>query len=286
MPGLQEGQIQVRDLVMGRGTAFRVLEFNPYVRTVRAESSEPRAWGHGAWSGPEWTDDVVVPLRVRVEAEGRHDWFMTHAELAAAFAAVEDDPTEVELRWCWGGREYAMFGRPRMVEPDVKAISTGRSWSRLAFVALDPRIWSGVETQTGPIGLPAWSGGLTVPITAPVAVNAVATGGVATLRNEGTAVVGIRFRAAGPAIEPHITLPDRTGTPRTISLGLTLAAGQWVDVDTEAGTVYLQGDQNRRGDVSVPDGWPELAPGAHELRWSAAEYNPTATLTAWHRSAW
>ncbi|MFI6329854.1 phage distal tail protein [Micromonospora chersina] len=283
---LAEGQVQVRDLVLGPGTLYETLRgFDPWTRQVRAEQGDGRAWADGAWSGAEWTADAVVPIPVRVKDAANRTpggWLAAHQALAAAFAPSHED---IELRWCTGGTEYVLFGRPRMVEPNVDTVPAGWSYSRCAFAALDPTIYSGVEHSTT-LGLPSTVGGLTVPVTLPLTVAASVTSGRGIITNGGTKTTGLRVRIDGPAVEPRISLLTDNGTA-VVRVWTTLTAGQWLDIDTAARTVYLNGTASRRG-VTTADGigWPTLPTGTHELAFDASGYDPAATATVRWRDTW
>lgn len=162
---LSEGQVQVRGLVMGPGTDYETLRgFNPWAVAARVDQSSARSGDHGSWSGAEWRDEVVVPIPLRVRSRSDRSvagWVPAHQALMAAFAPSH---TDVEMRWCTGGVEYVMFGRPRVVEPEVESAPAGWTVTRCGFAALDPRIYSGVE-QVASVGLPSSIGGLTWPTT-------------------------------------------------------------------------------------------------------------------------
>src|SRR5690554_2236087 len=230
---LLEGQVQVRDLVMGPGTDYTVVQgFNPFDRRVRAEQSGARAWNHGSWSGAEWVEEAVVPLYVAPAGEDVATWLLLHQRLMAAFAPVGAAAEDVELRWALGGREFVMFGRPRMVESDIAAIGSSRtSIANCAFIALDPLIYSGTE-ESGSIGLPQFVGGLTVPFTVPLYVTGSVVGGEAELTNEGTAPTPLSIRLDGPLPEPRVTVHHPDGDIETLRVMFDLSTGQWLDIDT------------------------------------------------------
>ncbi|MEU8329816.1 hypothetical protein [Micromonospora sp. NPDC048839] len=284
---LTEGQIMVRDLVMGPGTMYETLRgFDPYSRQARVEQSDPRAWGDGSWSGAEWTAEAVVPIPVRVKDAANRSpggWLAAHQRLAAAFAPSH---TDLELRWCTGGTEYVMVGRPRMVEPNVDTAPAGWTYTKCAFAALTPTIYSGTEHSVT-MGLPSTTGGLTVPLTTPFSIGATVTSGRQTITNVGTKATGLRLRIDGPVVEPRISLLTSFGTA-ILRFWLMLDAGQWLDIDTDARTVYLQGSVSRRGLTSVEGiGWPVLPGGLPgELAFDATAYNSSALLTARWRDAW
>jgi hypothetical protein len=156
---LDEGQVQLRDLVMGPGTEHRfATPFNPFARNVRADQGGVRAWGDGAWSGAEWAEQVAVPMRLVGIGGGPAGWVGRQQQLAAAFAPSHED---LELRFVMGGTEFVMFGRPRLVDPEARFLD-GTGYCNAAFVALDPKVYS-ADVHQVQLGLPSASGGLTVP---------------------------------------------------------------------------------------------------------------------------
>lgn len=281
---LLDGQVQVRDLVMGPGTPFEVPEFNPFNRNVRADQSGSRAWNHGGWSGVEWTDEVVVPLLIVPIAANAAEWLQLHWKIKAAFAAIGEAVADVEMRFAIGDREYLMRGRPRMVEPEIKSIGRGFSFTKAAFVALDQRIHSGAEIVAGPISPPSFTGGLQVPITVPFTVDGVMVGGQETITNEGIEDTGLILRIDGPATEPSVTLQRADGVVQTLRFDLALGTGQWIDVDTEKRTVLFGGTASRRSQTSGE--FPMLTPGSHTLLFRASSFGGAAELTSRHRHAW
>lgn len=283
---LIEGQLQIRDLVMGPGTVYSVQgSTNFFARSVRADQSGKRAWNHGGWSGVEWQDEAVIPIRILVDAgTGTAQWVAAHQQLAAAFRPVGESPADVELRFAVGGSEYVMFGRPRMVEPEVELIGLGRSFTQCAFVALDPFIYAGDETVAGPIDLPTVTGGLTVPFTVPFSIDVIVTGGTASLVNGGTADAGLLLRIDGPVTGPVVSLSHASGTVQTLRIDAELADGEWLEIDTAARTVVFNDVTSLRGQASGD--WPILPTGTHTIRWLSGDNTQTGTLTVRFRSAW
>lgn len=287
---LAAGQVQVRNLVMGPGTSYMVLdEFNPFTRHARAEQTAGRAWNHGSWSGVEWAAEAVVPIpiRVRNQAAGTPaGWLTAHQQLAAAFAPIGEAVQDVELRFNWCGTEYVMFGRPRMVEPAVKTVRRGYSLTECAFVALDPFIYSG-ELQQVVTGLPTFTGGLTIPVQLPFTVDGVLVGGKEQIVNAGTADTGLLLRLDGPLQEPRVTLQVAGADPKTLRFDLDLAAGQWLVVDTAAETVFLNGLPQSSQLGKTAGDFFALPPGTSTLRFAhTGSHNETAQLTVTYRDAW
>lgn len=287
---LAPGQVSIRGLTLGPATPYRVLPgFDPFSRAVRADQGGARAWAHGSWSGAEWADEAVVPVPVEVAASDREPggWATLHQPLAAAFAPVGDSGEQVELRWRLGATEYVMFGRPRGVRVRVDYLAVGRSTTQAAFVAPDPRIYSG-ELHEVVTGLPTQTGGLTAPLTVPFVISGVLDGGREELVNAGTTDSGLAARIDGPVVAPRLVVQRPDGQVQSIRFDLNLGAGQWLDVDTTARTALLNGlpEASQRGRAAWDiDPYP-LAPGVNVLRFAAGDYNETAAVTVWWRDAW
>lgn len=289
MTGLAPGQLRVRGLTLGPGTPYIVTSFNPWQRQARSEAGGARAWGHGGWSGAEWADEKVIPLTIEVgdPAGTGTDWLDADGALAAAFAPVGDSGEQVALEFNWAGRELMCFGRPRMVEPDNWRPGLTASTTQAAFVALDPLIYDGVDRDPVAVGLPSFEGGLSVPFTVPFTVPGVMVDGQADLVNAGTAEVGLRFTVAGPVAEPRVSLLRPDGEVQTLRFRFGLDAAQWVEVDTAARTVLLNGlpQASRRGQVSGE--FPLLPAGTSTLHFRAAVENEQAQVQVFPPfSAW
>lgn len=288
---LQPGQVQLRSLVMGGDTQFKVLsDFDPFSQGVRAEQTAARAWNHGSWSGAEWMQQRIVPLTVVVHGDSATDVDSTierRHELAGAFQPVGDSATDVELRFHRGGREYVMFGRPRDVTLDGRLIGTGKAYAECFFAATDPLIYSGDLLSTGAIPLPVQAGGLLVPFTIPFLVGGTLLGGSAELTNAGTAPTAITFRIDGPVSEPRVTVQSPGEDPRSLTFHLDIPAGQFLLVDSGARTCFLQGlpQASRRGQVTAEPDWPLNFPGTNTIRFTAAEQT-AGTLSVSSRSGW
>lgn len=283
---LLPGQFSVRGLVMGRGTRFEMLagEFNPWAMNVRTPATGERAWNHGSWSGVEWGEERVFPFQLLVGEEGAGEagWLGAHQQLMGAMKPSHDT---VELCFHVGGREYAMYGRPRMVEPDVSTVDSGLVATACAFAALDPLIYESPERSTEPIPLPFDEGGLTVPFTVPLTVDGQVINGSALVSNDGNEETGLHIRIDGPVGEPRVVLQRPDGQVQQLRYLDHLAAGQWLDIDTANRQVLLNGAVSRRGRVTGT--FPMLAPGeANTLRWFAGVADDDARMTARWRSAW
>ncbi|MGH8879776.1 MAG: phage distal tail protein [Stackebrandtia sp.] len=280
---MDEGQVSVNGLVMGRDTSYRVNEFNPWNRAIRAEATGANPWSDGGWSGAEFYEPVTVEFKVRTQGANATDWQQLHWQLTQAFAPIRTALTEYELRWVTAGVEYLMYGRPRSLSPTVARLRTGQVAETASFYCPDPAIYSGAE-HVVTIGLPDWTGGLTVPVVTPATVAATQTDGVATVTNAGNVAARLLLRITGPVTDPSVTVIDTDGIALTLTIETTLGPDDWIDVDTAERSVILNGSVSRLADAW--GSWPLLYPGTSTIRYAAADHNDLTRLTIRWRDQW
>jgi len=280
-----DGQIQIvradgQTLDLHQGTPYLVSQFNPFSRSVRADQGGPVPWGDGDWSGAEWREGSTVPLSVEIDAA---DW-ATVMQLYWAFdAALAPVRTEgdVELHWMAGGVEYLMYGRPRGVAMRSHSFEHGTAVVVAEIACPDPAIYSALEHSVT-VGLLHRIGGVSVPFGTPVAINSVVADGEATVTNAGTSPARFLWRITGPVTRPRITVIT-DDIPQTLYLDTVLGGDDWLDIDTSAKSVVLNGSTSRLHDQYGD--WPLLR-GEALIRFEAEAYNSTAHLTSRHRDTY
>lgn len=112
--------------------------------------------------------------------------------------------------------------------------------------------------------------------------------GTGVVVNAGNADSYPLLRLYGPMTEPIIT--NDTQGKSLAFVGVTLTAGEFLEIDTRAKTIYLNGDTSasRYSKLSFPaSSWFTLSPGENELRLHPATYTTAVTLieVTW-RDAW
>lgn len=284
---LSEGQWQIRDLIMGAGTPYNVQRpTNPFKAAARAEQSDARPWAHGGWSGAEFEEPPTVPIRVMVNQSDVPSVVDAIHDLRAAFRAVGDAAVEEELRFALGGREYVMFGRPRIVDPGTDLLGVGKSRVRASFVALDPTIYSGIQSESTTT-LPTFSGGLTVPFTVPFTIDATKSGGSLSLTNDGNREVGLDLEIDGLVREPRVVLQRSDGVTQQVRYPADVASGRTLSIDTKAKTADLDGAQ--QSGVLVWSDFTDgilLPSGTSSLEFRSARNDDPGQITARWRSGW
>lgn len=229
--------------------------------------------GPGAWLSPTWpVPRTLAPGGLLVapdRASARAAVDRLNAAVATAGALYEVVEAEDELaRWCTTYQTDAVIAN---YETDVMV-----SWSA-QMVAVDPRRFS--TPLTASTGLPSSSGGLTIPFTIPFTIDAVTVTGRCSLTNPGivTGPVVLRIEQTGPdpLVGPAV-VHESSGRALVFQSSLSLAAGEWIDVDMEAQTVLANGTASRNAFV-VRREWSGFDPGVNE--WSFAAVSGTGLLT-------
>lgn len=245
---------------------------------VRAEVQEREA-DHGSWAAPVYLGSRPVTLAGTVEAPDRVSLDTALDQLYAAAALTdttltvwETTPKQATVRR--SGKLLAQYVTDRTA-----------TWSVLVTAA-DPRRY-GTTLQTGTTGLPATTGGLTFPVTFPVAFSAVTVSGQINAVNSGSLDTRPIITIAGPVVAPTVSALYPDGTVRQLAYSLDLASGDSLVIDTDAHTVVLNGGVSRRRFMTVSAGWPTIPAGSTvNYQFQSSTYNASATLTATWRSAW
>lgn len=280
-----EGQIELRGVLMGPGTPYRVQRFSAWRRGVRANDTD-RSWAHGTISGAEWRSQIVVDIDLHYGAATHADWVDLNDAATEAFAPVGDDVADQELRFFRGGREYLYFGRPRVFEPETRP-GQRRSNTVATFVTTSkPFRFSGDLQTAGPVTLPRFIGGMAFPQLLPHLIESTRVGGQVTIINDGNADAHLLVRIDGPVIEPRISLQRPDGIIQTVTWhDLAIPAGQFLLADTDARTAFLGGLETASQHPGFAQ-WPVAPKGTSELRFDAADRNEEALLTATWRHTW
>lgn len=246
---------------------------SPSPRTVTGEQSTD----HGSWDATEFYGPRSYSIEGRASAL---DHVALHAAKHRLFAAC-------------GLRGFTF----RIVEPgfDRQAIFRRDGevlWTELADLktaqfsvplwARDPRAYS-AAAATASTGFPSSVGGLTLPLTVPLTIPATVTTGQLNLVNEGNEEAFPLYRIDGPVTNPGVV---DMGTGRSWRLNLTVAAGDWVTVDTATHQVLAMGDINGSRRNLWSGDWFGLAPGTNTIRFTGSAAGTGAQLTASWRSAW
>lgn len=144
------------------------------------------------------------------------------------------------------------------------------------LVAADPRKFATALSTT--THLPSASGGLTIPVKVPFAINSTVVSGNCFLTNAGNAVGPVVLTLQGPLTAPQVTHVS-TGLTLTFGSSMTLASTDFLVVDMEAQTAMANGQASRNAYITSR-GWSGFDPGVNQWAFSAQAGSGTCTVAA------
>jgi hypothetical protein len=219
-----------------------------------------RPAAHGAYPGRPLAQERVVTATCRLVTRGVGEVGPRLDALSRWLPLAEDESTaELEVRI--GGRTLIAHG-----QVIARAAGTGMHyWSgnphlTVQWLCPDPRRYE-PELQQVAISQPSGQ-----------VVNAGSTPTHPVVRME------------GPCTDPAVVLAGPV--PRRLAYGLSLSAGEWVEVDTATGVARDQGGEDVSGDLasdSVPPQSWRLPAGSADVLWDPASGSGRAVL-AWRHA--
>jgi hypothetical protein len=150
----------------------------------------------------------------------------------------------------------------------------------IGLVAPDPLKYSSDE-HVESTGLPVSTGGLAVPFSVPFSIDSLVISGVMSVGNVGNFPTAPRLIIYGPVEEPRVTHLESS---KTIQVNMDLGVGEWLDIDLDRHTAYLNGTASRRGYISGQ--WWTLAKGNNTIAFNSPNYTADALAQVVWRDAW
>ncbi|GII89617.1 hypothetical protein Ssi03_76070 [Sphaerisporangium siamense] len=273
--------------LIGTGTPYTVVQLDGWLDSPPlVDRSVPRPSRHGSWAGRPRAQARTVTAIVRIVAERSAMGDAVHALRAAT--GVARDATEAPLAIRALGQTLVAFGKfaNRLLSVDQLFAAGVALAVPLQWRCADPRLYELAE-QSATIGAPTGgSGGLTYPLTYPLSYGTPAGPATATCVNTGNEATNPVLVFTGPITTPRMV---NSTLGRSLEFDLDLPAGQTLTVDTDAGTVLLNGTTDRlykRTGTSVPVEYFELAPGPNNLTLFGAALGVGAQVQVTWRSAY
>lgn len=247
---------------------------------------------HGEVSSRDFVGSRTVRLTIEVNATSAAEFSTTMNAVTIAFAPSRELAPLV-FRFpgiADGGLRFIVAKVRRRSAPVDVAFS---KWLALVTVELycpSPLILD-IAKLSGTAGLPnpdAPGGGITFPVTFPIAFGSPPDPGVIRVVNTGSFETYPRFRIYGPVVDPQI-VNRRTG--EQITFAYTLLEDEWLDVDTYTHEVLLNGTAPRFLLSGSSNVWPTCPPGVTEFAFRGFRVDPGpagdgAALEGEWASAW
>lgn len=281
---LEDDQHQLGSFLIGKGTSITIAAIEGLGQPpLRTGDVEP-AGEDGLWLGIDYYAGRTLRLdaAIKVPGDATAIW-----DILATLQADADTPAirgaggiTMDLRLKFPGRDArTVRGRLRKLEPDVTKYRHGWVPLDIEFQAGDYLYYADEPATTSiPLGLLS-TGGLTFPLEFPfvIAGDPAAVGRPGYLEIEGTAATWPVLRVAGPCSNPTIT---HVASGRALTVQTTLAAGEWVEIDTRPGWRTVLRNNGGGAPLALTSRIDQfqLTPGVNEIRWTATDNTLTSTL--------
>lgn len=279
-----DGQLEWRGTVLGTGTPFRMTKLEGWLDLTEIRGQDPdRPGRHGAFQGGQLAGKRTITFSYLIKGVPLQD-FGAVVQTLRNITAPTEQPVEEPLVVRLSGQSWLVNARCVRRTIDVERYyAVGYTTGAVQWQATDPRIYSQAE-QTATVGLPAPPvDGLRFPLRFPLSFGTGRSGGRLIAANAGGAASWPVWEITGPVTGPVITNRD-SGQRLRFDPAFTVGAGQRLVIDTDARTVLLNG-VNYSARLFTRQWFPIPALGSVRVDFSAAAYQPTATLTGRWRHA-
>lgn len=284
---LSDGQAELRAddtdaLVIGDGTIFAWHEDGPdwWSSTEIRTTDQPRSNANGSTPGRDLLGKHATILIVNVLADSEEAAGDAIDQWKAATAYAPYTLATVRLRAL--GRTRRRVGRFRKSDANAALARKGFvvACSTL-FEALDGRTY-GDTLNTATTTRVSPGSGFVAPFTPPFTLGA-STPGTATITNAGKASAPWTARLDGPLdgiVIEHLQSGRRLDLSLTANGGVTLGAGDFLELDSDARSVLFNGAADRRNVLTIDSSWWELDPGDNSFVLNANTGSGTLTVNA------
>ncbi|KUL23228.1 phage tail domain-containing protein [Streptomyces regalis] len=288
---LKDFQLDFGGIVLGHDTAIPIAEIEGLGRPGTRGELVEQPGADGAWAAPDWYEARTLRIDCAIKTPG---------DPAAARQVLADLETIADnrkirtvggavmpLRIKWPGSPVrVLYGRLSKLEPSWEKAAFGWVPLDVEFVAPDPRYYADFEQGTQ-LRL-GWlsGGGFTAPVQAPIRVTSGSPNGQnrpGWVTNGGAIDAHPVITVHGPCANPVIT---HVGTGRSVDLPVTLAAGQWIRIDTRPSRISVTRENGGTAPTTSRLDTFVLPPGRSEIRWTASDPTATARLTVAWRDAY
>ncbi|MGX1668620.1 phage distal tail protein [Streptomyces sp. NPDC055400] len=289
-PELSDFQLDFGGVLLGHDTSIPIAEIEGLARPGTRGELVEQPGADGVWLTPDWYEARTLRIDCGIKTPGDP---AVGRQILADLEAIADNPrvrtvggAVMPLRIKWPGSPVrVLFGRLTRLEATWAEAAHGWIPLDVEFVA-SPRYYADFEEQAQ-LRL-GWlsGGGFTAPVQAPIHVtsgNPLGQDRPGWVTNNGAIDTHPVITVHGPCANPVITHVE---SGRTISLPITLAAGQWVRVDTRPGQIRVTRENGGTAPTTSRLDTFVLPPGRSELRWTASDPTATARLTVAWREAY
>ncbi|TQF05568.1 hypothetical protein E6W39_29230 [Kitasatospora acidiphila] len=290
---LADWQFDLAGLVIGHGTDIPVSDIEQ--QTEQRTADVPIPGEDGTFPGRDLLGSRTLRIEAGIRTPGDPEAAL------ALLARLEQTAADPAVRTTAGSTAVLRAKRPgqgvRRLVGRVRragAVSMARAvhgWIpvEIEFTATDPA-WQADDLSGLTVGLDPGAQlgqGFTAPLRAPI------TTGVATpearpgwATNRGDRAAWPSLRITGPVVNPSVWVVE---TGQRLDLAITLAVGEYLDIETAPGTRWLMLNGRSYAAGALRSGRLDrltLPPGRSEIRWTALDYSGTSRLAVTWRDTY
>jgi hypothetical protein len=230
------GQLQYGDMLMGAGTAAGWRELAGWRDLPDADVADsPRPQAHGSYAGSVWGGSIAVTYTYLLR--GTPEQKRAALNIIEQYAPMDgvDRPLAVDDG---DGAWFRMARVTARTIPQDKHFNHAPLECSIQFLCADPRRYA-IAERVANVTLPTSTGGLVYPLVYPLDYGTSTSGSTVAINSGSTPtpLVAVFF---GPLDRPGIVTTDWR-----MAFDVTLVDGETLTVDTNAGTVLLNGNADR-----------------------------------------
>ena len=277
-------EMEYNGLLMGGETDYNIRAISGLLDMpdiVSADQSRLRR--HGLRAGDDFLQGRAVTITLEVYGSTAPLFASAVQALKLAFRPGQAEiPLVFQIPAICNGVKFQVNARPRRVSWPVNMEHFFRKPELVVeFYATDPRLYAAAVGQNS-ASLPTAGGGLSFNATPDFSFGATSTGGELTLTNNGTFSTPVVFRIHRPVQTPTLI---HNGLGGELELGITVANGDFLVLDSASRTVLLNGTADRYYTLAADSVWFDLEPGDNYISFRGATTD-VGSITATYRSAW
>lgn len=280
---LVDHQHELAGVLIGKDTAVVVAAIEGLGRAPQRTADVEPPGEDGLWLGPDFFSGRTIRIDAGIRTPGDEEAALAVHELLQQ--AADDEAVRLaggattSLRLKFPGRPTrTVLGRIRTLDADLTQAVHGWIPLDIEYTGQDHLYYDEPQAKILPLGS-LTQGGLTFPMVLPVTIEdtAGAVGRPGFLHVDGTASTWPVLRVNGPCANPTVT---HVGSGRTLTVQGSLAAGEWVQIDTRPGWRSVLRDNGGGMPLTAQSRIDEfrLTPGFNELHWTATDPTLTCTL--------
>lgn len=271
--------LKIGNVQLGGPTGSLIIENFQFGSTELRTKYVDRPNGSGQLVGKDWLGSSTISIDIATNKSNLTEAIAEANNLEREWKKASTRLTSnvpVALSYSMDGQKwFKVYGRPGAftgITPDVLA-RLGVARITADFVVTDPNHYSGSEHANTLTYVPEKRGGLVAPLISPLTSSGSSGESARFVDNEGDLPSPIVARFYGPISQPRL----RNSKNQEFGLRTSIAAGDWVEIDSRLGTVKKKNGSSVAGLLTTRTRLSTLTLPAGQSEWFFSGSDSTAT---------